>query len=364
MATEYRYLFADLLTNSILAELPLTNVNFTQQLNTAGTFTGELLLSGINSANLNVPAATIPARTAVYVDRGGVLVWGGVLWGREYSSNSQTLKFTAREFESYFERRRITTDTVFTNTDQLTAVQSVVNTAQAATNGNIGVSVGTETSGVLINRTIYGYEYKTVFSLIQDLSRSTSGFDFNIYVYYDSNGNPAKLLRLGYPRYGRNYSSTSTSAPVFELPGNMIEYTYPEDGTIAANYLYAIGAGSNPGKLTSTAFDGSKIASGWPLLEEQANYSDVSDATLLSNLASGQVAVVSYPPTTIKIAVSPNNDPIFGSYEVGDDARVRILDDRFPSQLDTTYRIVAYNVAVGENNSPEIVTITLTNTSN
>jgi hypothetical protein len=360
----YRYLFADLLTNSILAELPITNVNFTQQLNTSGTLTGELLLSGVNATALNVANATIPARTAVYVDRDGALVWGGILWSREYASAGQTLKFTAREFESYFERRRITADVVFNGTDQLTAVQSVINTAQSATNGNIGVTVGTETSGVLINRTVFGYEYKTVFSLVQDLSRSTTGFDFNIYVYYDSNGNPAKQLRLGYPRYGRKYSATSLTAPVFELPGNIIEYTYPEDGLITANYLYALGAGSNPSRLVATSFDGTKIAAGWPLLEEQANYSDVSDATLLANLASGQIAVVSYPPTTIKIAISPNNDPIFGSYEVGDDARVRILDDRFPTQLDTTYRIVAYNVTVGENNAPEIVTVTLTNTSN
>lgn len=360
----YRYLFADLLTNTILAELPLTNVNFTQQLNTSGTFTGELLLSGVNTANLNVNNGTIPARTALYVDRDGVLVWGGIIWNREFTSANQTMKLTAREFESYFERRRITSDVVFSGTDQLAAVRSIVNTAQSATNGNIGVTVGTETSGVLINRTVYGYEYKTVFSLIQDLSRSATGFDFNIYVYYDSNGNPAKLLRLGYPRYGRVYSSTSTTAPVLELPANAIEYSYPEDGSIATNTLYALGAGSNPGKLLSTAVDGSKIAAGWPLLEDQANYSDVADATLLSNLASGQVSVVSYPPTTIKVSLTPYTDPIFGSYEVGDDARVRILDDRFPTQLDTVFRIVAYNVSVGESGSAEIVTITLTNTSN
>ena len=360
----YRYLFADLLSNQVIAELPLTNVNFTQQLNTAGTFTGEILLSGINAAGMNVANATIPARSAIYVDRDGVLVWGGVIWNREYSSSNQTLKVTAREFESYFERRRITADVVFSNTDQLTAVQSIINTAQAATNGNIGVAVGSETSGVLITRTIYGYEYKTVFSMIQDLSRSNNGFDFNVYVYYDANGNPAKLLRLGYPRYGQVYSATDSTIPVFELPGNIIEYTYPEDGTIAANTIYALGAGSNPGKLLSTGVDSTKLSTGWPLLEEQANYSDITDATLLGNLVNGQVAVVSYPPTTIKIAISPNNDPIFGSYEIGDDARVRILDDRFPTQLDTIYRIVAYNVTAGESNSPEIVTITLTNTSN
>jgi hypothetical protein len=362
--SQYRYLFADLLTNTILAELPLTSVQFSQQLNSIGSFSATLQLSGINATALNVANATIPARTAIYVDRDGTLVWGGVLWNREYSSNSQTITLNAREFESYFERRRITVDTAFFGTDQLTAAQTIINNAQAVTNGNIGVAVGSETSGVTIVRTFYGYEYKTVMSAVQELSKSSTGFDFNIYVYYDSNGNPAKLLRLGYPRYGRKYSATSPSVPVFELPGNMVEYTWPEDGSIAANYLYTLGAGSNPGKLITTAYDGSKIAAGWPLLEDQANYSDVSDPTLLANLGAAQVAVISYPPTTIKITVPPTLDPVFGSYEVGDDARIRILDDRFTSQLDTVYRIVGFSVQAGESNQPELVTITLTTTTN
>ena len=363
MAT-YRYLFADLLTNSILAELPLTSVRFSQQINSPGNFSATLQLAGLQVNDLNVANATIPARTAIYVDRDGTLVWGGILWNREYNSKTQTLTLNANEFESYWNRRRITTDTVFTNTDQLTAVQTIVTNANAATNGNIGIAVGAETCGVLINRTFYGYEYKTVLSAIQDLSKSATGFDFNIQVYYDSNGNPAKLLRLGYPRYGKKYSATSISVPVFELPGNITEYNWPEDGSIAANYLYTLGAGSNPGRLIATAYDGTKTAAGWPLLEEQANYSDVSDPTLLANLATAQVSIVSYPPTTIKITMPPSLDPIFGSYEVGDDARIRILDDRFPNQLDTVYRIVAFSVQAGESNQPELVTISLSLTTN
>jgi hypothetical protein len=362
--SSYRYIFADLLTNTILAELPLTGVSFSQQLNTAGTFTGKLELSDISATNLNAINATIPARTALYVDRDGTLIWGGIIWQRVYTSKDQTMTLTAREFESYWERRRITSDVAFIGTDQLTAVQSIVNTAQSATNGNIGITVGTETSGIFVNRVFYGYEFKTVFGAIQEFSRSTTGFDFNIQVYYDANGNPAKLLRLGYPRYGKKYSATSISSIVLELPANITDYTWPDDGTLAANYLYTLGAGSNPGKLTYTAIDGSKIAAGWPLLEEQANYSDVSDLTLLAGLGNGQVAVISSPPVTIKITLPASQDPILGTYEVGDDARVRILDDRFTSQLDAIYRIVAFSVTVGDNNNPELVSLTLTTTTN
>lgn len=363
--TTYRYLFADLLTNSILAELPLTGVSYTQTLNSAGTFTGHLLLSGVNAVGLNVADGTVPARTAVYIDRNGVLVWGGVLWGREYNSTTQTLTFHGREFLSYFERRRITATTAFTNQDQLVIAQTVMQGAAGALNGDIGLLYNqdpgsTSTSGVLVSRTYYGYELKTVLNAVQDLSKQSTGFDFEISVYYDGNGNPTKSFNTYYPRAGTAYDSTSLSAPMFELPsGNIVEYSYPEDGTIAANTIYVLGAGSNEGKLISTYSDTTKLSAGWPLLEEQANYSDITDATVLNTLASGQISAVSYPPTTLTVIAPPYLDPEFGTYEIGDDVRVRITDNRFPSGLDSIYRLIALTVQAGEN-GPERVTLTLT----
>lgn len=358
--TEYRYLFADLRTNSVLAELPITNVNFTQTLNAAGTLDGDLLLSGVNAAAMNVANGTIPGRTAVYVDRDGILVWGGVLWNREYNSATQHLGITAREFESYFERRRITTTQAFTAVDQLLVAQTLVNNAQAVTGGNIGVVVGAETSGVTISKTYYGYEYKTVYSALLDLSRANNGFDFNIQVLYDGGGQPSKLLKLNYPKSGTRYSATNQTAPVFEFPaGNVIEYSYPEDGSLAANTIYANGPGYNEGKLNATGTDSTKVAEGWPLLEDSVNYSDITDATLLQGLANAQVNAVSYPPTTMRIVVPAYVNPVLGTYVIGDDVRVRITDDRFPTGLDATYRIVALSLTAGES-GPERVTLTLT----
>lgn len=366
MTTTYRYLFADLLTNEIIAELPLTGVSFNQQLNTAGTFQAHLLLSGINTYGYNVDAATTPGRNAIYVDRNGTLVWGGVVWNRSYNSDDQTLNITAREFESYFERRRISTDRFFTNTDQLTIVQTLMNDAQAVPNGDIGVIVGSETSGVLIDRNYYQYELKTIYGAIQDLSKADNGFDFNIKVEYDPiTSEPIKTLILGYPRTGNIDTGVGDlSTPVFEFPaGNVVAYEYPEDGSIVANTVFALGAGSNEGKLISTATDATKIAAGWAVLEDQANYSDVVDQNLLDQLASGQVLALSEPPPIIKLVVPAFTVPEYGTYDIGDDARLRILDQRFPTGLDQVYRIVGLNVQPGED-GPERVTLTLTITTN
>lgn len=365
MTTTYRYLFADLLTNSIIAELPLTGVTFTQQLNQAGTLQGHLLLSGMATAQFNVNASTVPGRTAIYVDRNGTLVWGGVIWGRTYNSAEQRLTLTAREFESYFERRRITQTVDFANVDQLVIARTLIDDAQNVASGDIGVITGSETSGVLVSRTYYNYELKGVYPAIQDLSRAEDGFDFNIQVAYDPiTFEPIKTFVLGYPRSGTVYDINDPQAFVFIFPaGNIVEYEYPEDGAIAANTVYALGAGSNEAKLIETAQETTFLANGWPLLEEQANYSDVVDTTLLQELAIGQVNATAYPPTTIKIVVPAYATPEFGTYGIGDDARLIITDERFPNTLDAVYRIVALNVQPGED-GPERVTITLTETTN
>lgn len=357
--SSYRYLFTDTVTGTVLAELSLTNVSFSQALNSAGTLQATLLLSGV-PASANASAATIPMRCSLYVDRDGILVWGGIIWAREYNSANQHIQITAREFESYFEKRRITTTQAFTGVDQLTVAQTLVNQAQAVTGGNIGVVVPANTSGVTVNRIYYNYELKTVYQALLDLSRSNNGFDFNIQAYYDGGGNPAKALQLSYPQSGTRYSSSNPAIPVFEFPaGNIVEYSYPEDGSAAANTVYTVGAGLAEGKVLLSGVDATKVAAGWPLLEDAVSYSDIVDVTLLQGLANGRVAAVSYPPTTLKIVAPPYQNPVLGSYKIGDDIRVRITDDRFPTGLDAIYRLIALSLTAGEN-GPERVTLSLT----
>jgi hypothetical protein len=363
--TQYRYLLSDVLTNQVLAELDLTNVSFTQQLNAAGTLSASLLLSGTPDRAAAL-TATIPGRTAIYVDRNGIIVWGGIIWNRKYNSTSQHITFTASEWESYFEHRRIATTLTYVNQDPLVIARQLITAAQSVPFGNVGVTVNGETSSALVTRIFYGYEQKTVLSAIQDLAKAgttavgTTGFDFTIKSAYDGSNVITRTLLLGSPRLGTAYSTTSSTVPVFEFPaGNMVEYEFPEDGSVLANKVYVTGGGSNEGKLIYSASDNTKFSSGWPLLEAYSSYSDIIDANLIQQLANGQVAAVSYPPTVLKIVANPSTDPVFGSYSIGDDARVRIVDSRFPSGLDATYRITGLTLTPGET-GPERVTLTLT----
>ena len=257
----YRYLFADLVTNAVLAELPLSGVRFDLKLSAAGSFAANLPLEDPRVSALPFLAATLPGRTAVYVDRDGVLLWGGILWTRRATTGG-LLEFAGLEFESYFAQRLITADAVFAATDQLTIARSLVNTAQAKTGGSIGVDTTrlSNVSGVLRDRTYNGYELKPVLDALMQLSQVQNGFDFAIDVGYDATGALAKTLNLGYPRRG---VVAALSGFMFEYPGNVQSYVWPEDATMQATTTYATGAGWGPGQLRSTATNAALISAGF-----------------------------------------------------------------------------------------------------
>jgi len=372
MATQYRYLFADLITNDILAELPLTNVSFTQTLNTPGSFSGTILGSDINETGYDIAGSTIPARTAIYVDRDGVLIWGGIIWLRTWDSDSQHFDFQAREFGSYFERRRITDNfmagdqaLVYDNEDQLFIAQDLLTLAQTLAGGDIGVVVPNNVSGVDVTRVYYAYEFKDVWGAIKDLSNQQNGFDFNIDVAYDTNLEPRKYAQTAYPYRGITFNANNADALVFEFPGNIVAYEWPDDGSVVSNKMYGIGPQSNEAKIVAVATaPTNQITAGYPLLEDTVSYTDQYDSTILYQQTLGEVTAKQVPVVTPKIVIPAYASPVLGSYKTGDECLLRITDDRFPNNgsgfgLSQVYRIVAISVQPGED-GPERVTLTLT----
>jgi hypothetical protein len=367
MAYTFRYVTTNIYqsgstANPVIAELPFTGVNFTQQLNSIGTFQGSVLLSGINSTNLNVFDGTTPGKTILWViyndtqSSNSYPVWSGVIWNREYDSENQTLSITAQEMLSLYQRRRISDTKTYTSKDPTYIAKDLMQYTEAKSYGKTGLTYSVPSSSYSTTKTYNNYEFKSIYQAVKDLAQNF--FDFAI-IPYLSGGDLVNQFTIGLP-LGTPYSSSNPTSAVFQFPGNVISYRFPEDGIGAANRLYGLGYGANAKKLTTTAVDSAKYSDGFPLLEDAVNYIDIGDQTLLNNITLGHLNAISYPPTTVEIVIPTYVDPYYYThYSIGDTVQVRITDDYFPAGLSLTLRIVGLSVNPGEN-GPDRVTITLT----
>lgn len=118
-APRYRYYTADLVTNTIIGELSLEDVNYERSLKNPGSFDGKITITNQTNA-LDLYNATMPGKTAIYAVRDGVCVWGGIIWGRTYDMVGRSLTFSASEFTSYLNHRMIWKAYSQTFTAQLT----------------------------------------------------------------------------------------------------------------------------------------------------------------------------------------------------------------------------------------------------
>ena len=390
--SDYRYVTTQLYQsggtpNPIIGEYPFTNVNFTQQLSTIGSFTGDLLLSGFDSSQYNIDAGLTPGKVALYVFKGNNPVWGGIIWQREWDSINQILKITAQEMLSYYDHRLIygfttssnyTTNVLgtgsaglnYTNVDALYMMKDLMTAANAKTlHGNIGVTYSSSNpttvyGGSSITRSFFDFELKSVYQAWKDLSAGSTYFDFTIKPRLNGSNQIINEIIVGSPLLGTTYSATSTTSTNLHFPGNITSYTYTEDGANVGNYMYGIGYGANQNRLISKYYDTDKLITGtWPLLENTANFVDIVNNSLLNTFAQGKLAATSYPPTTIQMVLPSYGDPVYnpnvsGFYSIGDGVKVIISDDRFPGGANGIFRIIGINVEPGEN-GPDRITLTL-----
>ncbi|PJN38989.1 hypothetical protein CG747_20835 [Streptomyces sp. CB02959] len=374
----YTYLFCDLRTDAVLAELPLRDVRFSTELNGIGTLSATVPYTD-DTIPLDPDTATRPARTAVWVDRDGVIVWGGIVWTRELVEGGKAIQ--AAEFMSYYQRRTVRTtlstdQSLITNpayvpdgqwlyADQRYMVWSLLRYAAVQPYGDIGVGIsnlaGEPATGIYRVATYFGYERPVIYDAIAALATADDGFDFGVECYWTqpANNNPparVKRARVWYPRRGRQ--SAAESGLVFSSGGpepSILDYDWPENGVEVATDVTALGAGTGEARLNSSAQASDMLTAGYPLLERVTTYSDVLDQTRLDGTARADLAAATQADTQPTFQVVADADPVYGSYQVGDVALVVIApDERMPTGRRSELRILSIETTVTESGGERI----------
>ncbi|HEX2312556.1 MAG TPA: hypothetical protein VHJ17_02415 [Thermomonospora sp.] len=367
----YHYLVADLATGNVHDELPLRQVSFSTQLNEAGEFRGTLVLGDPRIGVREPHRVAEPGRTALYVTRDGVPVWGGVVWTVRYASADRTMELGAAGFLSYFDHRRVLPASYDPDVHDLTRVAvryegrdqaeiawDLVATAQAHPDGDLGVRPPPPQDGPRVPRTIAypGDQLKNVGEALRELAALDDGPDVLFDVETGPGGRIVRRMRVGRPRLGQQ-----GSPHVWEYGANLVEYSWSQDAAGAATRVFALGGQRNDRQLIAVA----RVPhpAGRPLTETDVSYVETTDPAVLAGHATAALASLRPPVVLLELTVRADRDPVLGSYRLGDDALVVIRDHCFPDGARLPVRLVGMEVTPGDDAGEETVRLTVSPTA-
>lgn len=336
----YRYLLADLATNQLLAELPLT-VSYEHVLNSPGSIEGRLAL--VQPAALHtVLAPLLPGslgKLAIYVERDGVIVWGGIPWTASADLDAGTMTLRGEGFLSYFRRRVLRATKTYAQVDQALIARDLLDWALAYGPGPSISTAAVATTGVLRDRSWQAYERPWIGQLIEDLAAVEGGFDFRFDSAWSSGSITTRFL-TSYPNTGR------LTDLVFEVGKQITAAGLSVDGTMLVTHVDAIGAGEGDLAIRASVADPAMLAAGYPVLDDVVSATDVSILATLDAKARHRLRRGHAPISVPGLVVDPSLDPVLGSYLVGDVVTVR--GGAGLAALDGRYRITGIRVDVDD----------------
>jgi len=245
--------------------------------------------------------------------------------------------------ESYAYKRLIKEEMEFEEIDGRNIVRELYNYMQSQPNGNIGIQVpGAFPESMPREIITYSeYDFNYIGKAIEDLVALDDGFDYRIHVEYNSSNLPVFYLRLGYPRLGLSYPSPSVAT--FEYPGAIQNYWWPESAGSSANSLVITGGGSGAGLSYIEGQDAASLYAKWPLLEKVIAHPDDDEEVLPSRLAP-DLEANRVPITRPTFEISPNKEPYFGDWTIGDDVLFKVQDARFPLGMQFLDRVIGWEL--------------------
>ncbi|MEO3974263.1 hypothetical protein [Streptomyces sp. CAU 1734] len=355
--TPYRVLFCDLLTDRPIDVLPLRDVSLDDYIGRPGSLTGTIPLPGTELAQR--VRQIREGRTAVYLERGGDLWWGGILWTTTLNSDDKgtmSLAIQAATFDSYAARRRIRRNMSFDNEDPLEIARALWRYVQSDEGGDIGVTLGGEESPYRRKINWRDGDETPVDEAFKQLTEGEDSFEYHIAVFRDpETGARVKRLRLGAPRL-----PSGNDDLVFDRPGSILGYSVPGDGTRAGTTSRARGgsppsdAGQEARPVVSRVYIAPELLKdGWPRIDLTSEHSSITSKRALNWRARAELrqalGVVVIPEITVRLDERTPVPPLM----LGRRVRLRMNDEWYARGVSVRYRVIGVKVAPPQRGRPE-----------
>ncbi|MFG2721588.1 hypothetical protein ACGFW5_25350 [Streptomyces sp. NPDC048416] len=344
----YRALFCDLRTDRVIDTLPLTEVEFDDFIGKPGQLRATVPLPDAALAR-RAREALRPGRTAVWLERGSDIWWGGILWTCTPAGDERgrlDVEIQAGTFDSYLDHRILSTDLSFpAGTDQFDMVRALVRHVQEQPGGDIGITMDDRASGVTGSASYTRTDLARVRELIDALGALQDGFEWRVQCYRDSaTGARVKKLQLGHPTI-----RTGAVPIVLDRPGPVITYSLPTDSTVQANVWLARGETANNNnaaaslpEMSDAAVAADDLDAGWPRLEGSSDHSGISDRAVLNSLARAELSRARRPQIIPEVTIRV--DGRISPALIGASVLLRIRDGWHPDGTDPRYRVVGLTV--------------------
>lgn len=337
----YRYLLGDILTGEINAELPFTSASFSHILNAPGAFSGTMSLQQPDKVCTIVQESLNLGRSTMYVERDGVIVWGGILWTEAIDFDQLTYTVSGEGWHSYFRRQVLDEDLTYTATEQASIAKGLIDWAQARAGGDIGVETATAiATGVTRDRTYLATDRKTIGEALEQLAAVDNGFDFRYMTDRTPAGEIQVYLITSYPATGIETDL------VFELGVQLTQGQATTDASNLVTHVTAVGGiiDGTDAPLLATSSDTTRLLI-MPRYDEVISETDVIVSATLTDHADRRLARGAEAVCIPSISTDPAQEPVIGSWNTGDIVKVRL--DVGLRSIDSDFRITEWAVTVG-----------------
>ena len=340
----YRFVTTDTVTGRVLADsLPITGLTAQSQINSVGSFSGNLTLPTAGPGSRMVATwmkAVQPWRSILWVFQNGFPIWNGpiVAWNHQSVSDG-TLPLQAASMEEFFKHRQVDTNLVFNNLDIFEIFRQELLFALSKTpNGNIaGTGRYANQSGIvdvvqysgIVGSVVEADSLKKVYDCWNDLV-TTYGLEYTLAPAITSAGSLFTQVRLGLPLLGRKFVDTQFQI-TFPSRG-LIDYAFPWTPQSAVNreVVTGSGSGSNPVnyQVASTG-----VVDGMPLLEDSQSFSGTVTSQAQIQKYSDSLVVDFAPSAFINPTFLVGDDavPQVRHVQLGDEVRTGLTSPLHPS---------------------------------
>ncbi|MGW3177750.1 hypothetical protein ACWDD9_00605 [Kitasatospora sp. NPDC001119] len=369
----YRVILSEFKGGALLAELPVSALNYRSILNAPGSASFTVPLAAEPLAGLDWSLIS-PWRITAHVQRGSRVLWGGPLltWSVDLAAEEMTLDCVG--LWEYYRRNTInlgySTGTV--PREQTTIARELIqqfadNPSPVApgeygywgSNGPGALTFGPDLDTMKRERTYDWFAWKSVGEAVEQLGAVIKGFDFRIDHDWDVDARVIRNhFRFLYPAGGQD------TGIVLEHGANCTVTSVTSDGDQMCTETGVNGAGEGWSQLKSWWYngqleteDGRRI----PRLASIATNNSVVRVETLTAQAERMIAVGAFPIVVPEVTLHPRGEYSAAELRVGHKIRVRARTAKWPG-IDAEYVIQEINTKVsrtGEETTLALVPVTI-----